>query len=555
MQTMGSVHLGRSPTTTTNAFFYYYLDMGKSKSGGTRTFIRGRVGSDVYSVGRDAKGKKQQVVRSIAESVANPQTQSQMRGRMIMSTIAQALAVLRPIVDHAFDNVVGARANLAEFTSRNYALIKADVSAHPSTGNKFGLNAYQEKGAKQGCYIVADGQAVIPASLVLTKADGIIVITLPVDNVTIGGLKSALGMTSEEYFTLVGLQSNGYAAYERFRVNPTLAAETAISAANIADVFAVEGNATASITVADNVITITLASVAGCCAVIVSKKANGKYIHNEAVLGDGSNFAAPSDTALPTYPVGAQNYLNGGDIFGMSESFNPGDEPSPTPSPTQSRLSSVTVNGASLAKTGSVQMQAGSNALVIGITAGTDSASYAVAAIASANAVVGQAVAAGDQTAVAGSSVNLTVQGDASQSAKKVVLVRDNSITEVWGTLTQPAAPEPSDNAVITDAKFGNNSFLAESAEVETESETENVTIAGTNLAGSVLAFSSNLNLQVGASLDVSQLSNDNKFELTGNSQTFNNVSGTPLIDTRAYLVTDGVVKQRLGKCTSLDQG
>lgn len=339
-----------------------FITMAKSKSGGTRTFIRGRVGSDVYSVGRDAKGKKQQVVRSLAESVSNPQTQSQMRGRMIMSTISQAVAALRPIVDHSFDNVVGARANLAEFTSRNYALIKADVAAHAAGDNKFGLNKYQEKGAKQGCYIIADGQATIPGALVLAKTTGIITITMASDAVTIGGLKAALGMTSEEYFTLVGITAAGAALYERFRVNPTLADTTAIAAGNIADVFAVEGNTTANISVASNVITITLASVANCCAVIVSKKVSGKYIHNEAVLGDGSNFASYADIALPTYPVGAQNYLNGGDIFGQSESFNPGsgEEPEPTPTPSQYTLD-WTKSGA-----GTASVTAGGNAVTSG---------------------------------------------------------------------------------------------------------------------------------------------------------------------------------------------
>lgn len=48
--------------------------MAKSKSGGTRAYIRGRVGADVYSIGKTANGKKQQVVRSLAETVANPQT-------------------------------------------------------------------------------------------------------------------------------------------------------------------------------------------------------------------------------------------------------------------------------------------------------------------------------------------------------------------------------------------------------------------------------------------------------------------------------------------------
>lgn len=415
--------------------------MAKSKSGGTRTYLRGRVGSDVYSIGRDSKGKKQQVVRSLAESVSNPQTQSQMRGRMILSTIAQALAVLRPIVDHSFDNVIGAQANLSEFTSRNYGLIKADIAAHPASGNSFGLVAYKEKGAKQGAYVISDGQATIPAALVLTKASGIIAITLPADNITVGGLKSALGMSSEEYFTLVGLTTAGAAAYERFRVNPTLSDETVIAAGNIGDVFAIEGNAVASIAIASNVISITLASVAGDCAVIVSKKANGKYIHNEAVLGDGSNFDAPADAVLPTYPVGNENYLNGGDIFGQSESFNPGEEPTPTPSPTQSAISAATVNGVSVAQNGQVNLQAGSNAIVVSISAGTDGASYGVAVVAKTAAGIGESVASGSQTAVAGSSVNLTEAAVADGPDKAIVLCRNNVITQVWGTLKEPVTP------------------------------------------------------------------------------------------------------------------
>lgn len=415
--------------------------MAKSKSGGTRTYLRGRVGSDVYSIGRDSKGKKQQVVRSLAESVSNPQTSAQMRGRMILSTIAQALAVLRPIVDHSFDNVIGAQANLSEFTSRNYGLIKADIAAHPASGNAFGLVAYKEKGAKQGQYVISDGQATIPAALVLTKASGIIAITLPSDAVTIGGLKSALGMSSEEYFTMVGLTTTGAANYERFRVNPTLADDTAISSSNIGDVFAVEGNAVASIAIAANVISITLASVAGDCAVIVSKKANGKYIHNQAVLGDGADFDAPSDAVLPTYPVGNENYLNGGDIFGQKESFNPGGDVPPTPSPTQSSMSGVTVNGANVAQNGQVNLQAGSNAIVISINAGTDSASYGVAVIAKSAAGIGESVAAGSQTSVVGSTVNLSETAVADGPDKAIVLCRNNIITQVWGTLKEPVTP------------------------------------------------------------------------------------------------------------------
>lgn len=525
--------------------------MAKSKSGGTRSMIRGRVGSDVYSVGRDAKGKKQQVVRSLAESVANPQTQSQMRGRMIMSTLAQVIAVLRPIIDHSFDGMVGARANLAQFTSQNYALIKADVASHPSTGNQFGLVAYKEKGAKQGCYVISDGQAVIPAALVLTKANGIITITMASDDVTIGGLKSALGMTSEEYFTLVGLKTNGEAAYERFRVNPTLADSTQIAAGNIGDVFAIEGNATASISVADNVITITLASVAGDCAVIVSKKYNGNYIHNKAVLGDGSNFAAPADTALPTYPVGAENYLNGGDIFGQSESFNPGDEPSPTPSPTQSAISGVTVNGANLAQSGSAQLNAGSNALVVTVAAGTDSSVYAAACLPIANAIIGQSVAAGNQHAISGGSASFSVTGDSSATAHKVVLVRDNVITQVWGTLTQPAAPTPTGNPTLTTCSAGGHSLINSANSYSGDSGNTDITYEGTDLNGAVICKSSDVNLSVNSALDVSQLGDNVKFTCSGNSG-----SGTIYMNGngRLYLVSNNVVAQVLGRDNALDK-
>lgn len=297
----------------------FYRIMAKSKSGGTRSYIRGRVGADVYSIGKDAKGKKQQVVRSLAETVANPQTQSQMRGRMIMSTIMQVVAVLKPIIDHSFDNVSGKQPNISEFISRNYARVKNDVALHPASGNAFGLNAYQEKGAKQGQYVISDGDANVPAALALTKSTAVIAITLPADNVTVGGMLEALGFTNEEYFTLVGIATSGVAMYERFRINPAIDLSANITSGNIADVFATEGNAEASLSVASNVISITLSAIAGCCAVIVSKKTAGGYIHNKAVLGDTYGFDNISNVALPTYPVGSQDFLNGGDLFGLTE--------------------------------------------------------------------------------------------------------------------------------------------------------------------------------------------------------------------------------------------
>ena len=301
--------------------------MAKSKSGGTRSMIRGRVGADVYSVGRDAKGKRQQVVRSLAETVANPQTVSQMRGRMIMSTIMQAVSALKTIIDHSFDNVSGVQPNLSEFIARNYALVKADVLANPASGNKFGLCAWGEKVAKQGCYIISDGQAAIPAIVAFNKATGALTIDLTGESLTVGALKSALGIGQEGYMTIVGLSTAGAGEYARLHVNYSVSDDTVISAGNLTQVFQIEGDATPTMALAGNVISATLPNIAGCSALIVTRKQNSGFIHSKAVLGDGQNFAYPSDTALPTYPVGSNKFLNGGE-----ESFSPAPAPTPTPS-------------------------------------------------------------------------------------------------------------------------------------------------------------------------------------------------------------------------------
>lgn len=289
--------------------------------------IRGRVGADVYSVGRDAKGKRQQIVRSLAETVANPQTVSQMRGRMIMSTIMQALSVLKPIVDHSFDNVSGVQPNLSEFIARNYALVKADVLANSASNNKFGLCAWGEKVAKQGCYVISDGQAALPAIVAFDKATGALSIDLTGESLTVGGLKSALGLGQEGYMTIVGLSTAGAAEYARLHVDYSVADDTAISSANLAQIFQIEGNATPVLALAGNVISATLANIAGCSALIVTRKNANGFSHSKATLGDGQNFSYPSDTALPTYPVGENKFLNGGE-----ESFSPAPVPTPTPS-------------------------------------------------------------------------------------------------------------------------------------------------------------------------------------------------------------------------------
>lgn len=288
--------------------------MAKSKNGGTRSFIRGRIGSDVYSVGKDGMGARQQVVRSLAEQVANPRTSAQMFGRMVMYTVMQAVSALKPIIDHSFDGVAKGQPSISEFIRRNYALIKADAETHPKGGNVFGLAKYQEKGAKGGLYIVSNGSVQLPSAVKI--ATNFMTINLTESTMTVGGLKAALGLSADGYLTAVIVGGNSGAAFARVRLNTTLADTTAITSDNVASLFTIEANVGVTVTVYKNSISFELAEEGNLIAsgVIVSEKIAGAWQHNHCILSGDTDYEFNASVALPTYPTGAQMFLNGGDL-------------------------------------------------------------------------------------------------------------------------------------------------------------------------------------------------------------------------------------------------
>lgn len=315
--------------------------MAKSKNGGTRSMLRGRVGSDVYSVGKDSKGKRQQVVRSLAETVANPQTIAQMKGRAIMSTVMQAVSALAQIIDHSFDNVAAGQPNVSEFIRRNYALVKADVEANPASNNQFGIVKFGEKGAKQGIYVISAGSASLPAALANAAAKATLTVTG--DSLTVANIKAALGLSYDEYFTLVGLTASGEAEIARFRVGGTLSDETVVNSSNIDELFAIESNCEPTLTVNGMAIEIALPNAQANSAIIVSRYDNGVYKHNDASLLAVTSPTFTYNVAIETYPVGEARLLNGGNFNGGEHG---GAEPTPpTPPVVYPQLTQFTING------------------------------------------------------------------------------------------------------------------------------------------------------------------------------------------------------------------
>lgn len=288
--------------------------MAKSKNGGTRSFIRGRIGSDVYSVGKDGKGARQQVVRSLAEQVANPRSSAQMFGRMVMSTVMQAVSALKPIIDHSFDGVATGQPSISEFIRRNYALVKADAEAHPVAENSFGLVKYQEKGARAGKFIVSNGSVVLPSAV--SALGDAMTIALTASTLTVGGLKAALGLSANGYLTVVKVGYPDGAVYARVKLSTTLSDSTAITSENVASLFTIESNAKVTVALDNNNITFEpeMEASSSCIGVIVSEKIDGAWQHNQCILSGDTDIQFAANDALPTYPTGAQMFLNGGDL-------------------------------------------------------------------------------------------------------------------------------------------------------------------------------------------------------------------------------------------------
>lgn len=291
--------------------------MAKSKSGGTRSYIRGKIGADVYSIGKNGKGQKQQVVRSLAEVVSNPQTEAQMKGRMIMSSVMQAVAFMSQIIDHSFDNVPNGQPSISEFIRRNYALVKADVAAHHASGNKFGLNKYQEKGFHGGKFQIAAGQVVVPSTLQFSIANYVPTVSINFGDsaLTVANLKALTGLKGGDYMTVIAKDiDRGTLFYSRIYISDSVADDTVISSSNINTVFSYDQNFTLTPTVSATGIEWAGNISASCAGFIVSAKGENGWEHNNATMITEGDLTYTSDVALPTYPQGSARFLNGGDI-------------------------------------------------------------------------------------------------------------------------------------------------------------------------------------------------------------------------------------------------
>lgn len=288
--------------------------MAKSPVGGSRAFLKGRIGSDVYSLGKDGKGKRQQVVRALAEVVSNPRTSNQMFNRMVMSSVMQAVHGLKVIIDHSFDGVAVGQPSISEFIRRNYALAKEDAIARPSYMPHFGMVKYGEKGARPGQFVVSSGKLIKDSRIAGNQNN--MFFNVGAGNFTVGVLRSVMNVSKEGYVTWIRITAAKGVEYFRCHLDPTLADSTEITAENKDALFTFEGNVTPTVALSTDRISLQMSqdSTGAAYGPILSDKVNGKWQHSTCALTTFGSVTFTATQAIATYPVGSEEFLNGGDI-------------------------------------------------------------------------------------------------------------------------------------------------------------------------------------------------------------------------------------------------
>lgn len=312
--------------------------MARSKSGGSRAFLRGRIASDVYSVGKDSKGNRQQIVRSRPESVVNPMTLPQQVVRMCMKTSALALKELSVIVNHSWEGVPYGQMSVSEFNRINFAALKAQYESEPDVTGKFGYARPSTRGMCLGPYQVSKGSLVLPASLTYPMAQGTYG-TASLDTgvardaqLKVSDIKRALGVAEGDYITILNfvnpmLGTGISARFQRFYYEPSIPEDTEVTENNIAQVFRTEGNNAAWLVVDDyettkkiifgnyDVARGTANSMKSGCIILSRKFADTWLRSNSSIQVDADEWdEATAEQAIEDWPIGEVRFLNGGDL-------------------------------------------------------------------------------------------------------------------------------------------------------------------------------------------------------------------------------------------------
>lgn len=287
--------------------------MAKSKG-----FFGIRTGSTKNFTFSELNGE--QITKERVSKVKNPRTISQMRQRMLMTTIGAAYSYLKAIADHSFEGKTVGQQCMSEFMRLN--LNKFRDAAQDSNA-AYAMNAYGDKLINPMRYIIAKGS--LPALPYVANTSNQIELSYNVEDVsTAEKVYDAMGIKKGDMLTFCWIIGNASLVAGVFKYTPIqfnivrLKADKAGAVANPHDAFTFESNhpdLDINIVFSENVLKLTT-TLANFGAVIQSRQNAGTWLRSNATMvGNKSIIAGVTvGNQLATYPVDSELILNGGEM-------------------------------------------------------------------------------------------------------------------------------------------------------------------------------------------------------------------------------------------------
>lgn len=279
-----------------------------------------------------------QITKDRVYEVKNPRTESQMRQRMLMTTVGAAYKMLKSIADHSFEGYSSGMQCMRQFNSRNLNRFKQAAAAKGSVA----FNEYKDGDINPLPFILASGS--LPGFVFSFDGESNLQIVgekEEADFATAEGIYAALGVQRNDLITFCtvigeGTTLNGVYSYKAERFNIVrLYCDKSGAVTKPADAFTISTNndqASISMSTAGNAITIKTGE-ADFGAVIQSRKNDSGWLRSDAVMIVNETVIDGVKTAnqLDTYPVGTELILNNGPMANQGDSG--AAEPKPGVSP------------------------------------------------------------------------------------------------------------------------------------------------------------------------------------------------------------------------------
>lgn len=279
-----------------------------------------------------------QITKDRVYDVKNPRTESQMRQRMLMTTIGAAFKTLKSIADHSFEGYSSGMQCMRQFNSRNLNRFKQAAAAKGSVA----FNKYKDGDINPLPFILASGS--LPGfSFKFDTTSNLEIVGEKegADFTTAEGIYAALGVQRNDLITFCtvigeGTTLNGVYSYKAERFNIVrLYCDKSGTVAKPADAFTISTNndqASVTMSTAANAITIKTGE-ADFGAVIQSRKNDSGWLRSDAVMIVNDTVIADVKTAnqLNTYPVGTELILNNGPMANQGDAGTAEDKPGVNP--------------------------------------------------------------------------------------------------------------------------------------------------------------------------------------------------------------------------------